>query len=301
MSNPDFLALCPSFRIYLNSDIMKVLMCSIILFSFTACQPEDIIIDNVPDSKSKLVVSSFAGGEMQISVILTRSYDALELNLEDDTNDLISKYLVREASVVLKYDSTFINLQKVTDGFYGTNSHTPVTGKEYELSVFDWKSKDNVTSKTIAGGKAQFEDVSIKTGKTSFDTVLIVNYAFKDLPGESYYMINVQRSGGIETEDDILFGSRIFRHLINDVDVTDNSILKGEFTAILSKMKLNDTIAVSLANISPEYYQFLSLIKDGYLGPGLLMEPYNLPTNIKNGYGFFNMFFRDTRLLVLEN
>jgi hypothetical protein len=135
--------------------------------------------------------------------------------------------------------------------------------------------------------------------KSSFDTVVVVRYAFDDLVDEAYYMINVQRLAGTQTAQDILFGNRIYNYLLMDTAVDASSTIRGEFTALLSKIASGDTMIVSLSSITEEYFNYLSLNKEGYLGPGLLMEAYNLPTNVSNGYGFFNLYYRDSHIFVL--
>ena len=62
-----------------------------------------------------------------------------------------------------------------------------------------------------------------------------------------------------------------------------------------------DTIAVSLSNISKEYYDFMKLrIDNRYSFVEYLSEPVNYPTNVEGGKGFFNLYVPDVEFFVLE-
>jgi hypothetical protein len=56
-----------------------------------------------------------------------------------------------------------------------------------------------------------------------------------------------------------------------------------------------------MSSISEDYFNCLSLRNDDrYSLAGFALEPLNLPTNVKNGYGYFNLHVPDARVFVLE-
>jgi hypothetical protein len=62
-----------------------------------------------------------------------------------------------------------------------------------------------------------------------------------------------------------------------------------------------DTIAVSLSNISKDYYDFIELRLDNRFSfVEYLSEPVNYPSNVKGGRGFFNLYIPDVKIFILE-
>jgi hypothetical protein len=62
-----------------------------------------------------------------------------------------------------------------------------------------------------------------------------------------------------------------------------------------------DTIAVSLSNISEEYYRFMQLRLDNRFSfVEFISEPVNYPSNVKGGRGYFNLYVPDVQFFVFE-
>ena len=77
-------------------------------------------------------------------------------------------------------------------------------------------------------------------------------------------------------------------------------VIKIKTSTVLSEkivfdgLKHDDSIAVTLSNISKNYYNYLVLRNEsGSLYNQLNLEPLNYPTNVVNGYGFFNAHIPD--------
>ncbi len=60
-----------------------------------------------------------------------------------------------------------------------------------------------------------------------------------------------------------------------------------------------DSIVVTLTNISRAYFEYIEARNRS--GNSFLSEPISFPSNITNGYGFFNIHFPSARILELEN
>ncbi|MGQ0828591.1 MAG: DUF4249 family protein, partial [Bacteroidota bacterium] len=88
--------------------------------------------------------------------------------------------------------------------------------------------------------------------------------------------------------------------LLNDASFTDGKLIK---TTIISPMvKASDTIAVELAHISKGYYEFLTAYKrSSKLINQLTGEPINYPSNVQNGYGYFNAHYPDGKIFFLKD
>lgn len=276
---------------------MKNALYLLLFAGIIACQPEPLVVNDVPAADSKMVVSSIAAGDAEVSIFLTRSYSALEENLERNT-DLIENYVISGAQAKITSEEGEVVLNELVPGVYGTDALNLISGRSYELEVYDPESNQTARAKTTMLEKMRFNQVSVDVEPSSIDTVVKVNYSFTDAPGESYYMINVQKVHFEQSEPEEIVANRVFTYLIDDQEIADGGELSGEFFAFFRWLSIRDTLIVNLSNISYEYYDYLERVNNGFLGPSLISEPYNYPTNIQNGYGFFNLYYRDNRLFI---
>jgi hypothetical protein len=112
-------------------------------------------------------------------------------------------------------------------------------------------------------------------------------------------MINVQE---VEQEDVIenLLNPRAFTLLIAD-DEFNGTSHSERFRVFPRDYQPGDTIAVSLSNISEEYFDFMKLrIDNRYSFIELVSEPVNYPSNVVGGKGYFNLYVPDVRFFVLD-
>lgn len=265
--------------------------------SLIGCIPEPLVVDDVPVAGEKLVVSTVLGSEQVLSLLLTRSYGALEVDLENNS-ELIENYVVSNAEVWVRYNNEMVQLDQLVPGVYGTNNIDLNTDATYELEIYDPNGNRSVTSQTVLKENVEFIDVSVEIFN-SFDTSLQVSYSFMDVPGESYYMVNVQRLSERQLDTERILRSRVYTHLVTDKGFSDGGEISGNFLTYFRYLSYGDTLLLSLSNISSEYYNYLEKVNNGFLGPGLINEPFNFPTNVNNGYGFFNLYFRDIKIRTL--
>lgn len=131
------------------------------------------------------------------------------------------------------------------------------------------------------------------------NTFAQVTYTFSDSPVKNYYMINVQE---VERKDLVenLLNPRAFTSLFTDEEFNGQSY--GErFRVFPRDYKPGDSIAVSLSNISEEYYRFMQMrIDNRFSFVEFVSEPVNYPSNVVGGKGFFNLYLPDVRFFVLE-
>jgi hypothetical protein len=75
----------------------------------------------------------------------------------------------------------------------------------------------------------------------------------------------------------------------------------SDLSLIRSAYKYDIRNAVSISNISWEYYEFMELRMDNRFSfVEYLSEPVNYPSNVVGGKGFFNLYLPDFRIFVLE-
>ncbi len=265
-----------------------------------ACQPEPLIVDDVPQAPKKMAVSSVLVTQTALSVIVTNSYGALAGDLEED-NSLINNYLVTDAEVKVSHDNVDYFMEELTPGFYVSNQVFLNDNETYELEVYNPETNETARSAARVKESVRFNDVEVEMETGSLDTLIRVKYSFQDIPGENYYMVNIQKaSQRIRSAEDVV-SNRVYTHLVNDQDIVDGSLVEDEFIALFRQVSFQDTLLVSFSHISFEYYDYLDRVNNGFLGPSLITEPYNYPTNVENGYGFFNLHYQDNRIRVLEN
>ena len=83
----------------------------------------------------------------------------------------------------------------------------------------------------------------------------------------------------------------------------DNSFSNNIYSTSkkLDEATYRDSIAVILSHVTKGYFEFLNAFKkSGALINQLTGEPINYPTNVNNGYGYFNAYFPTTRIYDLN-
>lgn len=275
----------------------------------------------VPQAPSKLVVASqvvlLPGIDTSLVVNVTRSFSSLATGDNDTSlsSSLLATVLVDSAFVTIEHSGTIDTLTWVGDttGMY-TTSRTPIIENEtYTLRVKDKKTGESISASTTLLPRVMLQDVapkvSITTRKapigTSYDTLVEakIAIAFDDIPNtENYYMLNVyntsRKSGSTTTISNPLTASQSSGNTLLLTDKlfatarhTDTIRYELDKQRFLTNPNASDTLVVTLSNISRTYYDFLQ--KRAKAGSSiisqLLGEPINYPTNVTNGYGFFNL------------
>ena len=264
-----------------------------------SCLPEPLAIDGLPVVKPEIVVSTQIVPDRALVVLLTKTFGALEGSDDSDPEELLRQIAVEDAIVVITGRNRTDTLVNLGNGFYGDVLIPFEAGEEYGLYV-DSESLGEITSTTTVKEQIQFEDISAGLWMNGFgDTLAQVTHAFLDPPGKNWYMLNVQE---VEREDIVenLLNPNAFMRLHDDIDFEGNE-LQETFHVFPRDYHPGDTIAVSLSNISSDYYDFLKLREDSRFSlVQYLSEPVNYPSNINGGKGFFNLYIPDVKVFVLE-
>lgn len=283
--------------ITLNFKTMKIisfLFLSIILFS--SCRPKSIDID-VNSATPKLVAFTHIIPDNIMIVALTKSFSMLEGN----TVDSIQNLLVSGASVQLKFNNQVFDFYELSPGIYASYSSAFQTNGEYEFTATF--GNETITSTTTMLPKVAFTSVIPTIEKTKTDTTTYITINFTDNNAtENWYLLNFYKKQPTSV------GADIVNYFNNGNNTLAKTLLVSdkEFDHIYqNKIKLpelyhKDSIVVTLSNINEGYFNYLGYrIGHGNIFTELNLEPLNYPTNIKNGYGFFNTHFPDVKYFDL--
>jgi hypothetical protein len=276
-----------------------ILIFLIFATALSSCLPDPLEVKNVPKVKPEIVVSTQIIPEQGLLVLLTKTIGALDASNESDPQELISQIAVDDAEVVVEGSAGIYALDSLGDGLYGGIAIPFVEGEQYTLRVKSL-SLGEVQATTTVLPQINFQSVDAKLYYNNFDDTLAeVSYALADPAVANYYMINVQE---VEREDlaENLINPRAFTTLVDDKTFNGGTYTET-FRVFPRDYQPGDTIAVSLSNISDEYYRFIKLRLDNRFSfVEFLGEPTNYPSNVIGGRGFFNLYLPDVRLFVLE-
>jgi hypothetical protein len=282
----------------MNKGMKKEWMMIAGAFLLSRCVPDPLDVKNVPVLQPHIVVSSQVIPGQSIAVLLTKSIGALEAGSSTDAQTLLNEIVINDASVTISYQGKTDTLQFISTGVYGSVTTPLIAGEEYRLMVSS-PSMGSVSASTFMKPQVKFESVDAHLYVTGNDTLAKVNYTFNDPPGKNWYMIDVQR---FRSRQDLTqqLNPRIFIKIQTD-DSFDGLSRHDSLTVPFRRFSEGDTVAVVLANISEEYYHYLSVSLDNRNSvSALVSEPLNLPTNVQNGYGYFNMHFPDVRVFRMK-
>jgi hypothetical protein len=268
----------------------------ILLLALVSCRPKPIDID-VESAPPKLVAFTHIIPNTVMIVGISKSFSVLEGNSEEDFDSL----LISGATVQVKFDNKVFDFFELSPGIYASFSEAYQVNQEYELIVY--ADGDTISSKTKMLPKVDFTQVTPLVEKLATDTSIYINLAFDDIPDTpNWYLINIYR----KQED--FTGADNVNYFLNGSNVLARSILVSdkEFAGtyqnnlLLNELHHKDSIVVTLSNINESYYKYLSFkVGGGNVLNQLNIEPVNYPTNIVNGYGFFNTHFPDIRFFDL--
>jgi hypothetical protein len=272
-----------------------VLCCSLL----SSCLPDPLEVNNVPKAEPQIVVSSQIIPDQSLVLLLTRTISALDASDDSDPQDLIDQVAVNDAIATVSGPGGTDTLLFFGNGVYGGISIPFAIGEVYTLKVTS-ESLGTVTASTEVKPQITFGEIQADLYYNGFDDTLAqITYSLVDPDEMNWYMLTVQE---VEQEDAVenIINPRAHTKLLEDKGFNGKEF--GEdFRVFPRDYKPGDTIAVSLANISEEYYRFMKLrIDNRFSFVEFLGEPVNYPTNVEGGRGFFNLYVPDVRFFVLE-
>ncbi len=272
----------------------------VIALSLSSCLPEPLEVENIPTVKPQIVVSSQMVPNESLVILLTRTLSALDASNDSDPEDLINQIAVNDAFVTMAGPGGVDTLVFVDNGLYaGPLAVSFQPGQSYTLNV-ESESLGKVSATTSVQPLITFDEIEVELYLNGFnDTLAQITYVVDDPVARNHYMINVQE---VERVDAIanLINPRAFTRLVED-NAFNGQQFGEQFRVFPRDYNPGDTIAISLSNISEEYYQFMQLRLDNRFSlVEFLGEPINYPTNVEGGKGFFNLYLPDVRFFVLE-
>ncbi|MCI4669853.1 MAG: DUF4249 domain-containing protein [Bacteroidia bacterium] len=288
-----------------------ILLLPIIFLS--ACIPDPVEIE-IPQAETRLVLASQLLFNQGVLVQVSKSFNALtETPTNGDTveQDFLDLLLVDSARVVLEGPNIQDTLLNLEQGFYLNLGTELLENEIYRLSVFDSATGLSVFAQTEVLERAEFNSVAYRFREQSIDfqdtvfkdTSFDLFISFDDLEGDNYYMLNLYRisQDGSPQPAENLFTLNQGQPTFTFTD----ALLSGETffdTLSYSGIGFGDTVGVALSHISKEYYEFLNARQrsGSSIFAALLGEPVNYPSNVEGGYGFFNLYFPSTEVIVAE-
>lgn len=281
---------------------MNVLLCQsglLLLLSLVACVPEPLELKEIPDVEPEIVVATQMVGEQSVVVLLTRTFSALEESDDQSPEEFFKQIAINDAVVTISGPGGTEPLSFRENGLYTGVGLSFQAGETYELRI-ESETLGVVSATTSVKPQVEIKELEADLYYEGLnDTLAVVTYKFQDPPEKNWYMFNVQK---VEQEN-LLKNSinpKAFTALYEDAEFSGENYKEG-YSFSPEEYAPGDTIAVSLSNISQEYYQFMALRTEERLSfLEFLSEPFNYPSNIKGGKGFFNLYIPDIRLIVLE-
>lgn len=267
----------------------------IVIFAL-ACTPEDLFIDVEP-AEEKMVVSSQFIPDNLLVVTVTRSFSALLTNNSSDlANTDIERLIVGDGYVEATTNEGSVELTQIADnsGVYVGDIGVVSAGDLVELFVYDSLTGDTITSSTNAMPQVRLEEVSVSKEINNNDTTSTYTYSFIDEPGDNWYILHTYGINNLPSivDDSLIFSLADEDLLIASELISDIALEPGLVTREIELPFFDspDTVAFMLTNISEGYFRFLDARqRTGGIIASATGEPVNHPTNIENGYGYFNI------------
>lgn len=264
-----------------------------------SCIPDPLELKEIPAVEPEIVVASQMIPGQGVLVLLTQTFSAREVSLEVDPEEFLRRISVNDALVTLRGPERTDSLLFRENGLYG-DLNTPLQeGESYELWV------QSETLGEVSASTRVLPQVSMETAEIDLyyqgaaDTLAAVSFSFNDPFEENHYLFSLQK---VEAD-------QLLRNALNPAAYTqvfsdeefNNQTVELSFSFFSEGYAPGDTIAVSLSNISKEYYEFMELRADERLSfLEFLSEPANYPSNVEGGRGFFNLHVPDVRLIIFE-
>ncbi len=277
---------------------------------FAACTPEAIELD-IPQAPQKIVVASQQAEGNYFLVVLSRTFGALEsknTNLQDTTQPFPEELLVKNATVELQLNGDNVQLLEISPGVYATQDIIPNYYQTYTLKVTDAEKGQHTIAQTQMLPKVLLDTFGVTAvpGKTNEYTL---HYAFTDLPEtNNWYVVNFYTKDNAKDtvprnpRDVDYIAKRLLEQRLDFDLVSEADIINGKYQ-VTKNFKSNDldTFGIALSNISQGYYEFLLAQKKyASITNKLRGEIINMPSNVQNGYGYFNLHSPDAKAIRLE-
>lgn len=264
--------------------IAILLMLSVFIFSCT--EEVDIELDS---TYTRLVVEGILTSDT------TTHYIKLSKTADYFSNEVTPR--VTNATVRISDGEGSVNLTEVEEGIYATpDTYFGIPGKTYTLNIeLDEEINNTFEYSATETMKAPIPMDSIRVSfypYTPFEAWTVQLYAL-DPPETNYYSFYVKKNNILITDT------------IDEISISDDRLFNGNYTPGVDVYFLvglyesefvnpGDTILLEMANITPEYYNFILQLQtesSGFNNPLFSGPPANVSSNINNGgMGYFAVY-----------
>lgn len=271
----------------------------VVFLLFSSCLPEPLDISGIPEVKKEIVVASQVLPNGRLLVLLTQTMGALDASYDSDPEVLLNGIAVNDATVILSRPGGTDTLLFYDNGVYAGDSILFKKGATYDLYI-NSASLGTATASTTLLDQIDFKETEIELLYDTYDdTLAYISYSLLDPPQKNWYMISVKEIQREELSEDIL-NPPGYTLLFTDSGFIEESY-SGQFVVYPRNYLPGDTVAVSLSNISEEYYEFMKMrIDNRFSFIEFIGEPINYPSNVIGGRGYFNMYIPDIRTFILK-
>lgn len=286
---------------------MKKLFYILLFVLIGGCIPEPIDVE-LEEYEPKIVVASQVIPNYVMAIGLTRSFTVLSEAGFSGSGDssTFNQVLVDSALVVITSANGTDTLEKLAPGLYVSINELELPGGSYYLEVLDYDLNEKATATSTMLENVPFDTVTVEKFETENDTIVAVNVEFTDIPNiNNYYVLSIYSRNTNENALDVnMFfdngSNRIeYQELITDKNVDGLKIIKN---INLPTVSFQDSLVVSLSNISKGYHEFLtSRERSGNLLAEITNEPINYPSNVNNGLGYFNTHYPSIKFFDLKD
>lgn len=265
----------------------------------SGCLPEPLDVDGLPVVKPEIVVSSQMVSDQSIVILLTKTFGALDASDDSDPEELLQQIAINDAVVTITGPLGTYQLEPLDNGLYGGLPIPFEVGQQYTLNASS-EVLGEVSATTTVKPMVSFDDIKAELIYNGYDDTLAqITYRIQDPPDRNWYMLNVQEVERVDVIENLI-NPRAFTRVLEDTDFNGQTY-QETFRVFPRDFIPGDTIAVSLSNVSKEYYDFISLRLDNrYTFVEYISEPVNYPSNVIGGRGFFNLYIPDFEIFVLE-
>jgi len=275
-----------------------------LMLSIVSCRPKSIDIELEQLDQKPVIWSQIIPGNIVV-FYFSRSFSSLNEN-QDDTGseDFLNQILVENGSLTITHNGNTEDLLQLSSGIWASDGiSTPlITEDFYTITGIDELLEEEISATTQllpTITMSDLFDIEIIEGDSA--SMLRIEYHINDVPGNNWYLVNAY-SGNLDN-----FG--------NPVDTTANSTTEVAWQITTDQTYdtfdisntitifdyQNDTIIMTLTNITEDYYNYLALReRGGSIFNQLTAEPINYPSNIENGYGYFNLVIPDFKVVIVE-
>lgn len=281
-----------------NSKAIALLVIAISLFGCRKPKPLDI---EIPQSESKMVISSMIVNDHAIAVSAGYTVGtALDLQTAAEDSSLPKDAFIDSAIITISSpEHSPVQLARAEQGLYITNDIDLVAGITYTLTVTDPKKNITATATTTYIPNNKNIGVASEFSTANGDSILKLNVTVDNANSDDRYFVSygslsqLRAAAFVKDHSTKSKLKALASFEPKRIQLIDNNMLKQDKLehSFSIRSALKDTMIIQVAHIDQAYYKYLTAYKrTGYFINQITGEPIDLPTNIQTGYGYFALF-----------